>query len=86
MQVVPPTPQAVEEVPERQLLPWQQPLQVAGLQVHVPPWQVCPVPQVWQATPPVPQAASEGTVMQLPLLSQQPLQLLQTTPATHCPL
>jgi hypothetical protein len=78
LHVAPPTPQAALEVPGRQVLPSQQPLQLPGPQPaaeHDPPEQVPPAaPQSWQGTPPVPQAQ-----LSLPprhcVPSQQPGQL-----------
>jgi hypothetical protein len=70
-------PQAVLEVPSRQLVPEQQPGQVLALHVGVPtqvwPEQVCPdTPQSVQAPPPVPQSLSEVPGRQV-VPTQQPV-------------
>ena len=72
MQVVPPVPQAWFVLPARQVLPLQQPVQLAVVHTHVPLEHCVPLGQVTQVTPPVPQYWFESPVRQL-LPSQQPL-------------
>ena len=57
-----------------QVSPEQQPPQEVALQVHFAFAQVCPLPQVAHATPPVPQARLALPATQAPVLSQQPLE------------
>lgn len=75
-QVVAPLPQAASLSPPRQLpLSSQQPVQLSGPQVtawQVPPWQLCPSPQVVHWAPPVPQADLLVPGVQVPFW-QQPL-------------
>ena len=78
---VPPLPQALPLVAVTHLPPAsQQPVQLAALHVVESGWQLplvhdSPVLQVLHAPPPVPQPDSDEPGTQLPLLSQQPLQL-----------
>jgi hypothetical protein len=95
--VPPPVPQALFEVPVWQVsvvpVRWQQPLgQLAFVHTHLPFLHSVPSGQVWQVTPPVPQASFEvpGWQVEMEVVSvvwQQPLgQLVEHGASTHEPL
>jgi hypothetical protein len=64
--------------------------QLVGLQLLQPPWLQPPPAQVWQASPPAPQAASVSPGWQVLPAQQPPGQLVpsqtQAPPTQRCPL
>jgi hypothetical protein len=77
----PPAPHSVASVPEKQVLPMQQPLHVLKLQTGTTLPQPCWIGshtlkpsawQFWQASPPRPHWVSRPPVWQTPFVSQQP--------------
>jgi len=77
--VTPPRPQAASLGVVMQVVPWQQPVQLAGVQVgggltQAEPLQTCPVAQATHAAPPEPQAPCALPFAQAPPVVQQPAQ------------
>jgi len=60
----------VVEVPARQVLPSQQPLQELEVQTQLPPTHACPLAQTAHCPPPVPQWAVVLEPWQVPLCQQ----------------